>query len=268
MNQLIKAFSFRVLLVVSYSALTASVACSLEDTTEYHYGPQGSKQVSVSVEEVAVTQLTDVLVPPVGQAAEVVRVIDGDTIEVELGGKLAVVRYIGVDTPETKHPGRGIECFGPEASKYNEQMVGGREVILEKDITDRDRYGRLLRYVWVEDKVLINSLLVSKGYARVSIFEPDMKYQEQLLLAQVDAQSKKSGIWGVCGQENIIIRDSFSTNRVSNQDLSCSLNYPEICLPKFPPDLDCSDVSVKGFLVLSPDPHKFDGDGDGIGCEG
>ena len=168
MNQLIKAFSFRVLLVVSYSALTASVACALEDTTEYHYGPQGSKQVSVSVEEVAVTQLTDVLVPPVGQAAEVVRVIDGDTIEVELGGKLAVVRYIGVDTPETKHPGRGIECFGPEASKYNQQMVGGREVILEKDVTDRDRYGRLLRYVWVEDKVSRISIIRYVYYGIIS----------------------------------------------------------------------------------------------------
>ena len=73
------------------------------------------------------------------------------------------MRYIGIDTPETKHPSKGIECFGPEASEFNKELVSGMGVVLEKDTTDKDRYGRLLRYVWVEGRGLINVILVENG---------------------------------------------------------------------------------------------------------
>ena len=81
--------------------------------------------------------------------AQVVRVIDGDTIEVSVAGQTHKVRYIGIDTPETKHPTKPVEPFGPEAAAKNEELVGGKIVGLEEDISETDRYGRLLRYVYV-----------------------------------------------------------------------------------------------------------------------
>ena len=87
--------------------------------------------------------------PDSRESALVTRVIDGDTVEVSLNGESQTVRYIGIDTPETKHPSKPIECFGPEASQFNEELVSGKQVLLEEDVTDKDRYGRLLRYVWI-----------------------------------------------------------------------------------------------------------------------
>jgi micrococcal nuclease len=80
-------------------------------------------------------------------AAQVVRVIDGDTIVVSIGGLNQTARYIGVDTPETVHPTRPVKCYGPEASIRNKTLVEGQTVYLERDITETDRFGRLLRYI-------------------------------------------------------------------------------------------------------------------------
>ena len=126
---------------------------------------------------------------------KVKRVIDGDTIELEDG---QVVRYIGIDTPETKHPAKPVECFGQLAADQNRQLVEGKLVNLEKDISQTDRYGRLLRYVY-SDSVMINELLVKEGFATVSSYPPDIKYQEIFIQAERDAQLAKKGLWGeVC----------------------------------------------------------------------
>src|SRR3989344_5448521 len=106
-----------------------------------------------------------------GVLATVVSVVDGDTIKIE-GGE--IVRYIGVDTPETVDPRRPIECFGKEASGKNKQLVQGKVVELEKDVSERDRYGRLLRYIWIGD-TMVNEVLVREGFARVATFPPDVK---------------------------------------------------------------------------------------------
>ena len=109
------------------------------------------------------------------------RVIDGDTIQVFLDGESQTIRYIGVDTPETRHPSIPVECYGPEASLFNEELVAGKHVLLEKDTTDQDKYGRLLRYVWIEGVGLVNHILVEAGYARVSTYPPDVKYEALLI---------------------------------------------------------------------------------------
>ena len=114
------------------------------------------------------------------ESAIVTRVIDGDTVEVNINGKLRSVRYIGIDTPETKHPSKSSECFGPEASRFNEELVSGQQVLLENDVTNTDRYGRLLRYLWIEGVGLVNQILVESGYARVSTYPPDVKYEALL----------------------------------------------------------------------------------------
>ncbi|PIP57418.1 nuclease, partial [Candidatus Woesebacteria bacterium CG22_combo_CG10-13_8_21_14_all_39_10] len=113
----------------------------------------------------------------VSESFKVTRVVDGDTIEIEGGEK---VRYLGIDTPETVDPRKPVQCFGIEASKKNKELVEGKTVRLEKDITDRDRYSRLLRYVWVDD-IFVNLELVKQGFASSYAYPPDIKYQEEFL---------------------------------------------------------------------------------------
>lgn len=134
--------------------------------------------------------------PKIENSQEVVitRVIDGDTVELEGGVK---VRYIGIDTPETSDPRTGVQCFGKEATKRNKKLVEGKKVFLEKDVSETDKYGRTLRYVWVSDR-LVNEILVKEGYAFSSPYPPDVKYQNRLNRAEVQARNSSIGMWGSC----------------------------------------------------------------------
>lgn len=131
---------------------------------------------------------------PTSNAVKVTRVIDGDTIEIEGGER---VRYIGIDTPETVDPRKPVQCFGIEASKKNKELVEGQRVRLEKDITDRDKYNRLLRYVWVGD-TFVNLELVKQGFAQSYSYPPDIKYQDRFIEAGREAREAKSGLWNAC----------------------------------------------------------------------
>lgn len=126
-----------------------------------------------------------------GVFAKVERVVDGDTIKLETG---ETVRYIGIDTPETVDTKRTVMCYGKEASEINRQLVEGKTVELEKDVSETDRYGRLLRYVWL-DGVLINEYLVREGYAVSSSYPPDIKNQSIFLQAEELARNEKKGLW-------------------------------------------------------------------------
>ena len=134
--------------------------------------------------------------------AKVIRVIDGDTIEVNIGGSIYKVRYIGIDTPETVHPSKPVECFGKEASGKNRELVEGKIVRLEKDVSETDRYERLLRYVWVDD-IFVNDYLVRQGYAYAYTYPPDVKYAEQFAQAQREAEENNRGLWAVCRDTTI-----------------------------------------------------------------
>lgn len=127
-----------------------------------------------------------------GVFVKVVNVVDGDTIKIETG---EIVRYIGIDTPETVHPDKPVQCYGKEASDKNTEFVEGKTIELEKDVSEKDKYGRLLRYIWLGD-VLINEVLVREGYAQSSTYPPDVKYQEQFVEAQRLAREEKKGLWG------------------------------------------------------------------------
>lgn len=124
----------------------------------------------------------------------VTRVIDGDTIEIEGGQR---VRYIGIDTPETVDPRKPVQCFGVEASNRNKQLVDGKRVRLEKDVSETDKYGRLLRYVY-QDNSFVNLVLVQDGYAYSYTYPPDVKYQNQFTEAQRIAREQNKGLWGSC----------------------------------------------------------------------
>lgn len=124
----------------------------------------------------------------------VTRVIDGDTVEIEGGVRL---RYIGIDTPETVDPRTPVQCFGAEAARRNRELVEGKRVMIEKDVSTRDKYGRLLGYVYVNG-TMVNELLVKEGYARASSYPPDIKYQERFRNAERGAREAGTGLWSGC----------------------------------------------------------------------
>jgi micrococcal nuclease len=137
---------------------------------------------------------------PTGEAT-LLRVVDGDTIRVLLDGVEESVRYIGIDTPEPNPASAATpEPFADEATTANRLLVeGGGRLVLERDVSERDRYGRLLRNVWVDDGgrwTLVNLALVADGFARVTTYPPDVRYVEVLVAAQRAAREAGRGIWG------------------------------------------------------------------------
>lgn len=123
---------------------------------------------------------------------KVTKIIDGDTIELATGEK---VRYIGIDTPETVDPRKPVMCFGREATNKNIEYVLGKSVRLEKDVSDKDRFGRLLRYVYIGSD-MVNETLVREGFAYSVSFPPDIKFQHIFNDAQSLATINKKGLWG------------------------------------------------------------------------
>lgn len=129
----------------------------------------------------------------------VTKVVDGDTIKIESG---ETVRLIGLDTPETVDPRRPVGCFGKEASNKLKSLVEGKRVILEKDISDTDKYKRLLRYIYLplgdNQLLFINDYLIREGFATALTYPPDVKYTNQFLEAQREAKNQSRGLWGSC----------------------------------------------------------------------
>ena len=287
-------------------------------------------------------------VPAGAVDAQVVRITDGDTIRVSFaGGTNLALRYIGIDTPETD------EAFFQEAAAYNEQLILGQTVYLETDVSETDRYGRLLRHVWLADGRLVSEELVAAGLAVASTYPPDVKYQARFLDAERVARGAGLGFWATnaapasaarvaavlgpaapaCttaanlragpGTEYAVVGlcPPGQTLAVTGQNAdgswlqlssgawvfsslvdavpgtlavvavaplsapapavvettvpvpapapqgNCDASYPTVCIPPRPPDLDCGQISYRRFQVQGADPHDFDRDRDGVGCE-
>ncbi len=190
------------------------------------------------------------------ELVKVVKVIDGDTIKIETG---EVVRLIGIDAPETVHPSKSVACFGKESSEKAKEVLGESLVRLEKDVSEKDKYGRLLRYVW-KGGLLVNELLVREGYATVSTYPPDVKYQDRFLEAQRLAREENRGLWAECSNEK-----SKNTIVTKNQPVySGTGSYT----------CDCSKTCAK---ISSCDEAQYqlnvcgckarDADGDGVACD-
>jgi micrococcal nuclease len=315
------------------------------------------------------------------EIATVTRVVDGDTIRVEIDGVEYPVRYIGINTPEPDAEDPFVKELADAATAANTALVEGREVILERDVSQTDPFDRLLRNVWIEDGdllVLVNLELVRHGYAQVSTYPPDVKYADLLIEDERLAQAAEIGLWApaptpaptvapvvaVDDEPRYIVSDDrprfagvvgdytwhamqFETDRVTVRwsatapagancriawqvqpeagavikrtvrvepgdevtgnarydtdfldaafvvdstcpdwwvsmqgfDIAeppqpavdgggnCDPSYPGVCIPPYPPDLDCGEISERRFTVIGSDPHGFDGDNDGIGCE-
>lgn len=220
-------------------------------------------------------------VPADAQPARVVNVVDGDTINVEPTGPgplsttaAHTVRLLLVDTPETVHPTQPVGCFGQEASAFVTDTLLGATVWLEADEQDTDRYGRFLRHVWLQDGTNLNLELVERGYADAVLYEPNDRYWSRFADAAGDAERRDVGLWGACPRSGPDAGDA--PRRAADvqvpgpgaDGVGCDASYPGICVPPPPPDLDCGAIDQRRFAVAGADPHGFDGDGDGIGCEG
>jgi len=132
-------------------------------------------------------------------AAEIIKVIDGDTISVKLQNKIETLRLIGVDTPETVHPTKPVECFGLEASEFSKTMLKPRTTVkLVRDVEARDRYQRLLVYLFLADGKLFNQLLLEQGFARVLDIAPNSAYAMRFASSEASARDRRVGLWQAC----------------------------------------------------------------------
>jgi len=172
------------------------------------------------------------------QTAQVTGIVDGDTIDVQIEAQTFRVRYIGINTPETGQP-----CAA-EATNYNAELVMGKVATMVKDVSETDRYGRLLRYVYVGD-IFVNAELVRQGYANAVTYPPDVAYADLFVQLEAEARAAGRGCWAA----------PISTT------WNCSGNI-----------YNCSDFSsceqVMSYWNACPgDPSRLDGDNDGTPCE-
>ncbi len=212
---------------------------------------------------------TAVSVSAAVRPAVVASITDGDTVRLADGRR---VRLLQIDTPEL---GTG-ECYSRAARKVLVRLVPeGSTVGLESDahLDQVDRYGRLLRYLW-RGRVNVNLELVRQGAAAPYFYDGDRgRYADRLLSAAKAAKAARRGLWGACPgtildpSKQVETRQKDTTPRPLVPRSGCDPSYPTVCIPPYPPDLDCADVSEKGFKVVGTDPHGFDGDRDGVGCE-
>jgi micrococcal nuclease len=183
------------------------------------------------------------------------------------------VRLIGVDTPETRHPTKPVQCYGEEASRHTAGLLPpGTRVRLVGDVEPRDRYGRTLAYVYrARDGLFVNAELVRDGYAQPLTIPPNVAHAEEFVSLAQQAREAGRGLWGACGGDAGGPGQAGTpgaTQARGGTSGRCDDAYVGVCIPPPPPDLDCGDISARRFRLREPgrDPHRFDGDGNGLGC--
>jgi endonuclease YncB( thermonuclease family) len=217
-------------------------------------------------------------IPEDVEEAEIVKLVDGDTLDVILGGVTNRVRILRADTPETQNE---QHCGGQEATNFAEYALSfndeGSRVYLERDTTKVDRYGRELAYVWFEidgQPYMLNHILINNGWAE-DVDYGDRLYDDQFKEATAFAQRHDLGVWGLCGEFGLPIPKPTEVPAVPTEapyepptndpGTGCDPNYSP-CVPDVSYDLDCGDIGFS-VTVIGSDPHGFDRDGDGYGCE-
>jgi endonuclease YncB( thermonuclease family) len=210
--------------------------------------------------------LFSLIVSPAQAELSVTSIIDGDTIKLNNG---TTIRLLQIDTPEL----RSNECYATEAQKLLAKLLnrsGKVTLTTDPSLDEKDKYGRLLRYLFIGKKN-INLEMIRLGAAAPYFYRKERgMYAEQMLKAAESAKLNQLGFWSKCPGTKLnpnYALSTFSQNRKASTG-ECDPNYAG-CVPLFPPDLDCSDLKAMGktpVRVIGTDVHKLDADGDGIGC--
>ncbi|MEK4439054.1 thermonuclease family protein [Paenibacillus sp. FSL K6-2862] len=211
--------------------------------------------------------------------ATLVEVTDGDTLKVKVNGKEEKVRLLLIDTPETVHPEKEEQPFGKDASNFVKKQVAKGNISLELDVSERDKYGRLLAYVWIGDKML-NEQLLEYGLARIAyIYPPNTKYVDQFEEIQKHARKEAKGIWSI---ENYVQDNGFVEPKPETTEPVVVTKTPrveekvEVKVKEEPVVANVYYKNCDAVRAAGADPiykgepgysRKLDRDGDGIGCE-
>lgn len=245
-----------------------ATACSASEGESSPVATAGSKATaSATAGSASTTKENSKRIP-----AKVVRVVDGDTMKVSFadGGQVKeeTIRLLLVDTPESVDPEKPVQPFALDASNYAKTMLTGKDVQLELDVSERDKYGRLLCYLYIGDR-MFNELLLENGYARVAyIYPPNVKYVDQFREIQKRAQQKALNIWSV---ENYAQEDGYHEGVVKGG--ATSSPKPATTATSKPTVIynSCKEANAAGaYNIKRGEPGysaKLDGDGDGIACE-
>jgi endonuclease YncB( thermonuclease family) len=218
--------------------------------------------------EASATPTPELGIAPIGltEIAVVLSITDGDTIRVDRGVGSERLRYIGMNTPEVGDPG------ADEATAVNARLVEGMGVFLERDVSETDQFGRLLRYVWIDRGAgwtFVNLELVRLGFAEAATYPPDVRYVDLFVAAEREARAAGVGLWAPAPTAPTTPSpEPTSTAEGTPGAANCHPSY-DPCLP-IVADLDCLDVPAMGLApihVIGPDDYRLDGDHDGIGCE-
>lgn len=287
-------------IVLGFIGLTILLAIVSEPIPEEESNPQ--EEISVNVQEgedfqeeivpieEEVSEMQEVLIPTQNTSNSntkletetqsqsqksylVTKVVDGDTLTISKDGSSVTLRLIGIDTPETVHPSKPVECFGTEASNKAKSLLSGKYITLEMDNSQGtyDKYQRMLAYVYLPDGTMFNKYMISEGYAYEYTYGTPYKYQSEFKQAENSAKQNKKGLWadGVCEEETPAPVQTTTTNQTSSNintsNYSCSSNI-----------YNCSDFSTHDEAQavfemcggVSNDVHQLDGnDNDGLACE-
>ncbi len=202
--------------------------------------------------------LAEVDVPP-PNLGSMISVTDGDTVRLLVDGLNEAVQLVGVNAPEIG------TCLAETATASLTSLVESQTIRIDVDVSDRDASGQLLRYLFV-DGVFVNESLVFEGLAEAVRLPPDTRLAGFLEAAEANAQAGQRGIWDTspdCTTTTTTVPATTTTTRAGG----CDSSYPDFCIPPPPPDLNCPDINATDFQVIGDDPHDFDRDNDGIGCE-
>jgi endonuclease YncB( thermonuclease family) len=211
---------------------------------------------------------------------QVTKVVDGDTIAVNLEGKSETIRLIGINTPETVDPRKPVECFGIEASNKAKELLSGQQVSLESDASqdDRDKYGRLLRYIKTQNGLFYNLEIIKQGYAYEYTYNVPYKYRNEFKAAENYARTNKLGLWadGACGQSNIDNSSAIPVAPKATNDDTPARSAPAPTQCECSSNLyNCGDFKTQAEAQTlfeccggtGHDIHRLDSDKDGKVCE-
>lgn len=201
---------------------------------------------------------------PASLVAYVSRVVDGDTIYAMIGNRMEAIRYIGINTPETHHPRLGAQPGGQAATEVNRQLVDGQWVQLTFDVQQRDKYGRLLAYVWINGQ-MVNAHMVHSGYAQASAYPPNVRYQDYFSQLERGAREGQRGLWGDAAAEPILRYQPRANPRrrvVGPAPAGRRQLLPGEIPPQTPPTFKTEASEHRGSVSVSlPLPSGFDSPG-------